>query len=170
MDPERAALEELTSRLWDERQVVLYLLYRLTVSRQLLAADDRRFVRDALREVDGAVELLRDGELQRETALRRLAALWQVDHEQLSLPGLARRSPPPFDHLFQEHLTAFTALAAEIEQIAGENRLLAVDGLRHLTGTIDLLAGIERPLPSTYDATGRLDTTSAVGGHLRKAL
>jgi hypothetical protein len=170
MDPQRAALQELTSRLWDERQVVLYLLYRLTVTKRLLAADEQRFVHEALREVQEAVDLLRDGELDRGAALEELAALWQVPTDELTLPELARRSPAPFDQIFADHLAAFLALAAEIEAVSRENRLLATQGLGHLTGTLELITGREPVASATYDARGQLDTTGAVGGHLRKAL
>ena len=170
MDRDHAALEELGRRLWDEREVVTHLLYRLTVTRLLLAADERRFIADALDEVEHAVALLRQGELKRDSALRSLAEQWQVDPDELSLTELARRSPPPFDHTFSEHRDAFQQLAAEIEEVARDNRALANSELDEVRGTIDLLTGQDRATTATYDAHGQLDTASNVGGVLREVL
>ena len=156
--------------MWDEREVVTHLLYRLTVTRLLLAADERRFIADALDEVEHAVGLLRQGEFARDHALRDLAEQWQVDPRELSLAELARLSPPPFDHTFAEHRDAFQHLAAEIEEVAGDNRALANSELDEVRGTIDLLTGHDRTTTATYDAHGQLDTSSNVGGVLREVL
>lgn len=167
---ERAALDALTDRLWDERRIVTFLLYRLTVTKLLLAADDRRFVPDALEEVDRTVELLREGEARREAALRKLAGAWGVSPEQLTLDVLARRAPAPYDTIFREHLEAFGALAAEIEDVARDNRELARSELEHLGVTLDVLTGIDRSTATTYNATGQVDPDTPVGGNLRKVL
>ena len=164
------ALEKLTDRLWDERRIVTYLLFKLTVTKLLLAADDRRFVPDSLQEVDRTVELLREGELRRDAALRDLADVWQVAPDELSLVVLARRAPAPYDGLFAEHLEAFRELASEIEAVARENRSLARSELDHLGVTIEALTGTDRSTVATYDASGRLDPSSAVGGRLREVL
>jgi hypothetical protein len=164
------ALEELASRLWDERRIVTYLLYKLTVTKLLLAADDRRFVPDALEEVDRTVDLLRQGEARRDQAVRELAGIWQMAPDQLTLEALVHHAPAPHDHIFREHLSAFQELAGEIEAVARENRTLATSEIDHLSTTIQQLTGVERPQPTTYDASGRLDNTTAVGGHLRKVL
>lgn len=164
-----AALEELTARLWDERRIVTYLLFKLTVTKLLLAADDRRFVPDALQEVDRTVELLREGEERRDEALRDLAEAWQMAPDSLTLQLLAQQAPEPYDELFREHLQAFQRLAAEIEAVARENRALARSELDHLGVTIEALTGTDRSSVATYDASGRLDPSSAVGGHLREA-
>ncbi|MFP4634403.1 MAG: flagellar export chaperone FlgN [Nitriliruptoraceae bacterium] len=170
MDRDHAHLAELGHRLWDEREVVTHLLYRLTVSKLLLAADERRFVADAFDEVEQAVARLRENELARDRAVRDLAERWQVDPQQLTLAELARRSPPPFDHTFSEHRDAFQRLAAEIEDLAGQNRALAANELDAVRGTIDLLTGEDRSTTATYDAHGQLDTAERVGSVLREVL
>jgi hypothetical protein len=166
---DHALLDRLAQRLWDERHVVTVLLYKLTVTRLLLAADERRFVAEALREVENAVELLRLGEQARDTALRDLAGAWRMDPADLSLDELVRRAPEPYRHTFREHLTAFRSLASEIEGAARENRLLARSDLSAVTDQLDQLTGATATT-STYDASGQLDPATPVGGRLREAL
>jgi hypothetical protein len=163
-------LEELSRRLWDERQIVTYLLFKLTVTKLLLSADERRFVPDALAEVERTVELLRDGEVARETALRAVAGAWHVGHELLTMDVLVAKAPNPYSDIFREHRNAFQELAEEIETVARSNRELATTEFEHLNETIEALTGVTRAEPSTYDASGRLDNTAKVGGHLRKVL
>lgn len=167
---DQPVLDELSRRLWDERRIVTYLLFKLTVTKLLLAADDRRFVPDALSEVERTVELLRDGEERRESALRDVAGRWQVAAGTLSLDMLAAEAPAPYDDIFREHRDAFRELAEEIEAVARANRELAASEFEHLNTTIEELTGVPRSEPATYDASGRLDPTSRVGGHLRKVL
>lgn len=166
---DHALLDRLAQRLWDERHVVTVLLYKLTVTRLLLAADERRFVADALREVEEAVEMLRLGEQARDTALRDLAGAWRMDPNDLSLGELARRAPEPYRHTFGEHLTAFRTLAAEIEGAARENRALARSDLSAVTEQLDQLTGAAQT-SQTYDAYGQLDPATPVGGRLREVL
>lgn len=170
MKDDQRALEDLAHRLGDERQIVTFLLYKLTVTHLMLAADERRFVPEALEEVEEAVSLLREGELRRDAALRGLAALWTTDPEELTLADLARRAPPPFDHVFADHLAAFRELAAEIERTAGANRALARSDLSVVTDQLDQLTGTARTVPTTYDAHGQIDANGAVGGRLREVL
>jgi hypothetical protein len=167
---ETPALEELARRLWDERRIVTYLLFKLTVTKLLLSADERRFLPEALAEVDRTVELLRDGEELRETALRELAGIWRMDPVDLTLAELARLAPAPYDYTFGEHLVAFQELAQEVDAVAKQNRALAQAELTHVTDTIGLLTGQPAPRPTTYDARGHLETAMPVGGHLREAL
>lgn len=164
-------LDTLAQRLWDERHVVTLLLYRLTVTRLLLAADERRFLPDALREVEQCVEALRHGEAAREEALRALAGAWQRDPDDLTLVELAREAPEPYRVTFAEHLAAFRELTGEIERVSRENRSLARSDLSELADQLDLLTGAQHDTkPATYDASGQLDATTAVGGRLREVL
>lgn len=166
---ETRLLERLAQKLWDERHIVTVLLYRLTVTRLLLAADERRFLPDAVREVDDAVAMLRAGEDARDDVLRDLAAAWQVDPAELTLDRLSRQAPPPYDHTFGEHLTAFRTLTAEIEGATRENRTLARTDLGSVQEQLDLLTGTPAG-PTTYDARGRVDAGGPVGGRLREVL
>ncbi len=164
-----AALDELGRRLWDERRIVTYLLFKLTVAKLLLSSDERRFVADALAEVDSTVELLRAGEARRDDALRDLAAVWQVDPAELTLTELARRAPVPLGHQFREHLAAFQELADEVEAITAHNRALARANIGEVRHALGLLAGTSDDA-TVYDASGRLGPATPVGDRLREVL
>lgn len=170
MDKDRRALQELARRLGDERQIVTFLLYKLTVTNLMLAADEQRFVPEALREVEEAVDRLREGELERDEALRQLAAAWGADPAELTLAELVRRSPPAYSHVFADHLAAFRELAGEIDRITGANRGLARSTLSAVTGQLDQLTGAATSSPTTYDAHGQVDAAGPVGGRLREVL
>ncbi len=111
MNDDRVALEELADRLRDERRIVTLLLYKLTVSRLLLGADERGFAAAALREVDRAMELLHDGVLHRDEAIRKLAELWQDAPDEVSLPSLE-----PRQHELRE-ATEIRAISDELADI-----------------------------------------------------
>ena len=164
-------LEELADRLWDEREVVEYLLYKLTVTRLLLAADEHRFVRHALQDVERTIELLRQGEQRRDATVRRLAARWDVDPAVLTLPELARRAPEPFGHVFADQHRAFRDLAEEIDVLTHSNRALVREQVDLVTTSLHLLTGQDRRDAATYDATGSVDgAATGVGAQFRKAL
>ena len=114
-------LERLADTLWAERHVVELLLYRLTVAKLMLAADERRFVSLAIGEVEEAVDSLREAELRRETAIAALADVWDMDPDKLTLGDLAERAPEPFASVLADHREGFRKLTEEIEATAGEN-------------------------------------------------
>ena len=167
VDPEdmndHPALEDVSSRLWDQRRILTYLLFKLTATDLLVAADDRRFVPRALEEVDRAVELLRQSEQRRACGVRELARLWQLAPDQLTLGSLAHHAPEPHDHIFMEHLHAFQELVDEIGTLAREYRSLADGGGAGPDGLFDdRLDAIDRALRCVRDGLGT--TVAAANG------
>ena len=143
MDPASPSdeLEGLADTLWEERQVVEYLLFKLVTAKLILAADERRFVASALEEVDRIGPTLRATEVQRAAALDAVAGTWGVAGDDLTLHELAERAEEPMASVFRDHQVAFAELASEIEETARENRQLACASLAHVRETIDALAG-----------------------------
>ncbi len=151
MDPTTRALERLADTLWAQRHLVELLLYRLTVAKLVLAADERRFVALAVGEVDDAVDKLRDAELKREVAIGELADQWGLRSEDLTLSEVAERAPEPYQAVFADHRDGFQALTEEIEATASENRRLATAGLRSVQHALDVLTS---DTTGTYTAAG----------------
>ncbi len=162
-------LQRLAETLWDERHVVEQLLYRLTCAKLLLAADQQRFVPEAIDEVEQTVDRLRQVELLREGVLQEVARMQMIPLTELSLAALAERSPAPWDGVFSDHRRAFLALAEEIEATTAANRELASQALGHVRRAIDTLSGTPAT-SSTYDAAGRTAAPSAMPIHLDRAL
>lgn len=165
------ALDVLTRQLWRVREVVVRLLYDLTVTRLLLSADDRRFVPGAVHAVDRGLTELREREAERDRLLRDLAVLWDVSVEELTLDMLARSAPEPYRTVFADHAHAFAELAAEIEQVSRQNRALARGQQTEVTTVISELTGVVDEPVQLYDAAGRLDRLSGlVGGRRQEVL
>ncbi len=152
-------LQALADTLWSERQVVEFLLFKLTTAKLLLAADERRFVALALDEVERVVMALREAELQRSLTVERVAASMGRSSDELTLSALASTAPEPWREVFREHRDAFRALAEEIEEATAANRRLATAGLGRIHETMDLLTG--HSPQATYDAFGRARAAAA---------
>jgi len=155
-------------RLWAERHLLEFLLFKLVVARLVLAADARRFVTPALGEVEIAIERLREVELLRATALARVAEEWGVPAETLTLGYLAEHAPEPERTMFAEHREAFLGLVAEIEEQAAENRRIATAALRHVQDNLDMLVGGE--IGTTYDPSGRREIVEAPPSRVDRGL
>lgn len=114
MDDDRVALDELADRLHDERRIVAFLLYKLAVSRLLLAADERGFAPAALREVDRAMELLHEGVLRRDEAGRKLVGLWRVSPEEWLKTTDGQSGPNSSDEAVERRQATLHALSQAV--------------------------------------------------------
>lgn len=151
--PSRERLEALADTLWAERHVVEFLLYKLTVAKLLLAADERRFVTAALSEVEQVVGRLRDAEERRQAALSAVAAEWRRPPANVTLSVLAEETSEPMRGVFEDHRRGFQELSVEIEETAAENRRLASGSLNSIQQALGALTGGDQT--PTYTAKGR---------------
>lgn len=151
--PSRERLEALADTLWAERHVVEFLLYKLTVAKLMLAADERRFVSAALSEVEQVVGRLREAEERRQTALLTVAQEWRRPAAEVTLSALAEETAEPMRGVFEDHRKGFLELSLEIEETAAENRRLASGALNSIQEALGALTGA--PQAPTYTATGR---------------
>jgi len=155
----REQLELLADTLWAERHVVEFLLYKLTVAKLMLVADERRFVSAALSEVEQVLTRLRDAEERRQAALNHVAAIWQRPASEITLSFLADKTAEPMRGVFEDHRKGFLELSVEIEETAAENRRLASGSLNSVQQSLDALTGgAQAP---TYTATGRTQSPSS---------
>ncbi len=166
----RELLQQLTERLWEERHVVTYLLFKLTLVKLFLGADATRLVAETLQEVDETIAQLRQLESVRADALHALAEAWHSPVDVLTLRQLSERAPPPFDAMFADHAQAFAELAGEIDDVTGENRALAKSRLTDVASALDVLSGNTSIPTATYDARGSVDVAAPPVARLRKVL
>lgn len=163
------SLTSLADMLWDEREVVELLLYKLVVAKLLLAADERRFVSPALAEVNLAVDLLHRTEQERADLLALTAREWGVPADRLTLAFLAEATPPTFRPVFADHLRAFLRLADEIEETARTNTQLTNAVLTHVQESLRAM-GATGPTVGSYNSSGRTSDEAARAHRFDQAL
>lgn len=144
-------LSQLSQDLWFDRHLVELLLFKLVEAQLLLAADETRFIPSALSEVEEVIDRIRDAEDDRSATVAELAAEWEVAGPSLSLNEIVRRAPEPHASMLDEHRSAFSRLADEIEQVTRENRRLATDATGRVKALLEGFVGAA----ATYDAAGR---------------
>lgn len=170
--PRPEALTELLDKLWAERHLLEFLLFKLTSAKLILAADERYLVAPALNEVERAVELIRAAELSRSLAVARVAEEWGVSPLQLSLTYLAENGPEATADIFAEHRRAFLELTADIEETAATNRRMATSALETIRDSLQATVGPlgEAETADTYDPRGRRTTLRTASRRLEQSL
>lgn len=166
--PRPEALTELLDKLWAERHLLEFLLFKLTSAKLILAADERHLVAPALNEVERAVDLIRAAELSRSLAVARVAEEWGVPAYDLSLTYLADHGPEATAQIFADHRRAFMELTAEIEETAAANRRMATSALETIRDSLGALAGEDTA--ETYDLRGRPASLHPAGRRLDRSL
>lgn len=143
------SMEDLSSVLWRERELLDTLLYKLEVEQLVLAGGRTHWLAVAAREIDEVLDQIRDIELLRAVELDVVAAELGLD----PAPGLhevADRCDEPWRSIWLDHRTAFTTVAAEIQKMSLSNRELLTAGYQAAQATLlSLTEG-----PGTYAADG----------------
>lgn len=143
-------LADLSRVLWQQRELMELLLFKLEQQQLLLAAGRSRWLAHATREVEYVMDRIREFEGLRAVELEPVRRELGLP-EPLSLKDLAEATEEPWSDLFMSHREHLVALSAEIQALAEANRDLLATGTKTITETLLLLAD-----PSeTYDAAGR---------------
>jgi hypothetical protein len=122
-------VEKLSLVLWQERELLEALQYRLEVEQLVMATGRTRWLAHAARDVEAAVEELRGMELLRAVAADEAAATAGLEPNP-SLAALVEAADEPWRSILADHREAFAAMSEEIERIAATNRVLIAHGLR----------------------------------------
>jgi hypothetical protein len=143
------SFSEVSSLLWQEREALELLLFKLVEERLIVAAGETRWLAAANREIESVVIQLRGVEVVRAAEVDSIAAeLGRA--EALTLTELAAVADEPWASILTEHRDAMLKLVVQIEQAADENRRLLTAGARAVRET--LLAMTESV--DIYDARG----------------
>lgn len=111
------ALQEVSEALWEERQLVEQLLFKLEEERTLIEAGAKRWVAWCTDEVNEVLERIDLAEATR-------AQVWAEVAEQFGLPAdasikqMISHAAFPWDTILNEHRTALRLAAREIEENA----------------------------------------------------
>jgi hypothetical protein len=147
-----ADLQQLTTILWRQRQLVEQLLYRSEVQQLLLSSGRTRWTAASAHDVEVVIDRMRHEELQRALCVAAVAADLGLETRNPSLRELISVVPAPWDGVLRDHQEAFLALTSEIDQITRSNRELLTRGHQATRELLAALAG--GPEASGYDADG----------------
>jgi hypothetical protein len=149
------SFSEVSSLLWQEREALELLLFKLVEERLIVASGETRWLAPANREIESVVNQLRGIEVVRAAEVDVVAA--QLGREDaLTLAELASLADEPWRGILNEHREVLLGLVVQIEQAADENRKILGAGARAVRET--LLAMTESV--DTYDARGVTSQTA----------
>lgn len=122
-------LNELSTVLWRERELLEQLLFKLEEEELVLASGRVRWVGRASREVEAVLDQIRGIEFGR--AIEADDAAREVGiAENASLLELAQAAPTPWNDLLRGHHAALTELTAQIDARAQDNRRVLSESMR----------------------------------------
>lgn len=122
-------LNELSTVLWRQRELLESLLFKLEEEELVLASGRTRWLGRATREVEAVLDQMRTVELGRaveaDEAAREVGLV-----EGASLLELAKAAPSPWNDLLRSHHVALTDLTRQIDAIARSNRDVLSQAMR----------------------------------------
>lgn len=113
---------ELSMQLWQERELLELLLFKLEEQRLLLEAGGTRWIHLATREIEQVLEQLRVSGLGRDVEVASVAREWGVP-EATTLGQLIEAAPAAWRDVFADHRVAMTTHMAEIAQVKDSNEV-----------------------------------------------
>ena len=146
-------MEDLSSVLWRERDLLELLLFKLEVEQLVLTGARTRWLPLAAREIETVLEEIREVELLRALAVDAVEAELGLAADS-GLRDIAEASEEPWRAIWLDHREAFTTVAAQISEMSESNRVLLTAGYRAAQET--LLSLGERA--NTYAADGSVAT------------
>ncbi len=149
---------ELSALLWQERELLDLLEYRLEVQRALLSTGAPRWVQRSADEIEAVTVELRRVGLIRDVEVHALAEDWGVADPVPSLRSLIEAAPAdgPWPEIFGSHLRAMLASVERIGARREANGQMLREAMRH---TQESLAGTGDGA-GTYTARGMTDTAA----------
>ena len=155
-------LSEVSNILWQERQLLELLLFKLEEEQLVLASGRSRWLNHATREVEMVLEEIKRAEIARAIEVDAAAA-------ELGLPGgpslrqLSEAADGPWKSILDQHRRAFLTITQEILALAQVNRDLLTRGQR---ATHEALAWLGDSDPAVYSPAGVATPSVAAGPRL----
>ncbi len=141
------AMEDLSSVLWHERELLETLAYKLEVEQLVLAGGRTHWLAAAAREVENVLERIREIELLRAVEVEAVAEQLGLEPN-ASLHRIADACDEPWTGIWLDHREAFTRVTTQIQQLSESNRELLTAGYHAAQATLLSLsegAGTYRP-------------------------
>jgi hypothetical protein len=143
------SMEDLSSCLWRERELLETLLFKLEVEQLVLATGRTRWLAPAAREIEEVLDAIRESELLRAVQADRVAAALGLEPNP-SLQEIADASDEPWRTIWLDHRDTFVSVSAEISAMAENNRELLTSGYQAAKAALLALS----EAPATYNADG----------------
>lgn len=114
---------ELSMQLWQERELLELLIFKLEEQRLLLESGGVRWIHLASREIDQVLERLRESGLARDVEVSAVADEWGVPGATTLAQVLGAAPTEAWRAVFAEHRAALNALMAEVGQLKTSNEV-----------------------------------------------
>lgn len=129
----------LASLLWNERETLEVLLYKLVQEQLLLGAGQIRWLAKADHEVAEAIRQTRLAEVLRAAETERIAVELGLGVD-ATLKDIAEIAPDNWSYVLDEHRAALRSLVADVQAAAAEVRSLLNAGANMLRETLDAVS------------------------------
>lgn len=149
---------ELSALLWQERELLDVLEFRLESEQALLAVGKTRWIQRASDEIAAIIAQLRKLNLVRDVEVAALAQEWQMEQPLPKLRELIAAAPEPvWQEIFGAHLTALLTSIERVGALRDSNDHLLRAAIR---STQETLVGLGDSA-GIYDANGTASPTTA---------
>ena len=128
-------MEKLSQILWQERDLLESLLFKLELEQLVLGSGRTRWLARAAKEVELVLGMLRETEILRSVAADEAAESIGLTSNP-SLRALADAVDEPWQSILLDHRKAFQQISGEITALAEVNRELLTAGLRSARDTL----------------------------------
>lgn len=128
-----AALGGLTALLWDERELLSSLQFKLVEQQLILRSGELLWAADADAEVRSTLRQLQDCEIVRAAELDELAMVYGLAAD-VTLDELAAHVPEPWPAILRDHHQALSVLTAAVDAVAAQTELLVRPGSSESAG------------------------------------
>jgi hypothetical protein len=151
------ALSAVCNLLWEEREVLERVLFKLVEQQLIVEAGQTRWLAAANNEVEAAAMALRGSEVLRSAEVDALAEVLGLAPG-ATLAELAAAAPEPWADMLREHRDALIVLTMDMDNLVETSRRLLSAGARSVRETLLSLSD----MVATYDSRG---VAASVGLH-----
>ncbi|WP_435299637.1 flagellar protein FlgN [Timonella sp. A28] len=143
------SLQTLNSLLWNQRQLLETLIFKLEEEQLLLAAGKSRWLPRSTAEIEAVLGQIRESDLARAVESTAVCTELGIDPDS-PLTVIAERAPDQWSEILSSHRQALAQIMAEVEQLLSSNRELLSTSQRAVQEALSHLDGAA----ATYNASG----------------
>lgn len=159
------SVNDLSSLLWRERELLEMLVFKLEEEQLLLTAGRSKWLHHATREVEQVLGHLRTAGIERTVEASLVALAWGLP-EDSTLRQLAEGAGDAWRDVLLSHLTALTALTSQIADLRDTNLSYLRSASRATQETLANLGTGPASDPFGYGARGGQRVPAAAGARL----